>query len=203
MKTTLLFLSVFLSVSLFGQNVYIPDANFKTCLLAFVNTNGDEEVQLSEANEYDSGIDCSQLNISDLTGIEAFTSLKYLDVKLNQLTSIDISQNTALERINIEYNQITSIDVSQNTYLQDIFCNDNQLTSIDLSQNTSLRRLDCGNNQLTSLNLSLMPDLYKLWCYGNQLNCLNVANGNNLDFFFSIYTLDNPNLTCIEIECDY
>ena len=75
MKTTLLFLSVFLSVSLFGQNVYIPDANFKAYLVgnSAINTNGDTEIQVSEASAFDGEISCSNLDIIDLTGIEYFT----------------------------------------------------------------------------------------------------------------------------------
>ena len=98
MKTTLLFLSVFLSVSLFGQNVYIPDANFKAYLVgnSNINTNGDTEIQVSEASTFDGEISCGAQNISDLTGIEAFTALTYLDCWSNQLTSLDVSQNTYL-----------------------------------------------------------------------------------------------------------
>ena len=64
----------------FGQ-VYIPDLNFKGYLVGStnINTNGDNEIQLSEAIAYTSNIWCDDMNISDLTGIEAFTSLGILD----------------------------------------------------------------------------------------------------------------------------
>ena len=56
----------------FGQNVNIPDANFKAYLVGepSINTNGDSEIQVSEATAFNGTIDCSFLNISDLTGIE-------------------------------------------------------------------------------------------------------------------------------------
>jgi Leucine-rich repeat (LRR) protein len=57
------------------------------------------------------------MNISNLTGIEAFTALTYLDCRVNQLTSLDVSQNTALTLLSCEGNQLTSLDVSQNTAL--------------------------------------------------------------------------------------
>ena len=52
MKSLPLFLSVFLSASLFGQNVYIPAANFKAYMVgnANINTNDDTEIQVSEAS---------------------------------------------------------------------------------------------------------------------------------------------------------
>jgi len=40
-------------------------------------------------------------------------------------------------------------------------------------------------------------------CNNNQLSCLNVANGNNLNFlanFNSFGAMENPNLTCIEVD---
>ena len=82
----------------FGQNVYIPDANFKTYLVGntAINTNGDNEIQLSEATIFNGSINCYSQNISDLTGIEAFTNLNSLNVNNNQLTSLDLSNNTAL-----------------------------------------------------------------------------------------------------------
>ena len=91
MKNTLLFLSVFLSTSLLGQSVYIPDASFKAILVgnSAINTNGDTEIQMSEASSYNGGIECFGSNISDLTGVEAFTSLTGLFCTANNLTSLD------------------------------------------------------------------------------------------------------------------
>ena len=135
MKRILLFLSVFLSANLFGQNVYISDANFKSYLIgnSDINTNGDTEIQVSEASAFSGAIFCAGLNISDLTGIEAFTSLTELYCGGNQLTSLDMSSNTALLWL---------------------ACIDNQLTSLDVSNNTALTFLDCADNQLTCLNLA-------------------------------------------------
>ena len=75
----------------------IPDANFKAYLVgnSSINTNADTEIQVSEASAYTFGIDCQSANISDLTGIEAFTALTVLECEANQLTSLDLSQNIA------------------------------------------------------------------------------------------------------------
>ena len=180
MKTTLLFLSVFLSVSLFGQNVYIPDANFKNYLVNnfLINTSGDNEIQVSEASSFTGAILCNDLSISDLTGIEAFTALTYLVCYNNQLTSLDISNNTALTLLSFSNNQIISLDLSNNTFLTDLYCEYNQLTSLDVSNNTVLIRLHC---------------------FFNQLECLNIKNGNNNNMI--IFLADaNPNLTCIDVD---
>ena len=202
MKTTLLFLSVFLSANLFGQNVYIPDAGFKAYLVgnSDINTNGDSEIQVSEATAFDGGISCVNANISDLTGIEAFTSLWYLNCNANQLTSLDLSQNTALIHLEFVGNQLSGLDLSQNTALEWLYCYGNSLTSLDLSQNIALIELDCWDNQFTSLDVSQNIALEYLWCEDNLLlTCLNVANGNNINMqSFTAYNI--PNLNCIEVD---
>ena len=127
MKNLLLVLLVLPLVS-FGQIVNIPDANFKAYLVGNtkINTNRDTEIQISEANAFNDTIDCSDKNISNLKGIEAFTALTELWCGGNQLTSLDVSKNTALSGLG---------------------CFDNQLTSLDVSKNTALEILDCGGNK--------------------------------------------------------
>ena len=112
----------------FGQNVNIPDANFKAYLVGNkeINTNGDKEIQVSEASAFKGTIDCSEMNISNLKGIEAFTALTNLRCNYNQLTSLDISQNTALTCLWSHSNQLTSLDVSKNTALTYLDCDDNK-----------------------------------------------------------------------------
>mgnify|MGYP000276788896 CR=1 FL=1 len=146
MKSTLLFLSVFLSANLFGQNVNIPDANFKAYLVenTSINTNGDTEIQVSEASAFTGEISCIGQSISDLTGIEAFTALTELDCGLNNLTSLDLFNNAALEVLYCDYNELTSLDLSTNTALTELRCGENQLESLDVSINTSLTNLTSG-----------------------------------------------------------
>jgi len=202
MKTLLLTLLLVPMMS-FGQNVNIPDANFKNHLLADpnINTNGDSEIQVSEASAFTGGIYCVGQNISELTGIEAFTALTELECGVNQLTSLDVSNNTALTSLICDDNQLTSLDVSNNTALEVLGCGDNQITSLDVSNNTALEELGCSqNNLLTSLDLSNNSNLIELYCSDNQqLQCLNIKNGNNTAF--SVFNvLGNPNLTCIEVD---
>ena len=137
MKTILLFISVFLSASMFGQNVNIPDANFKAYLVGYssINSNGDTEIQVSEATAFAGSINCSNLGIFDLTGIEAFTALTNLNCEQNQLASLDVSANTALTTLGCKFNQLTSLNV--NTALTDLDCEQNILTSLDISANTA------------------------------------------------------------------
>jgi len=224
----LLYILLCLPIIGFGQNVYIPDANFKAYLVGepLINTNGDAEIQVSEASSYNGYIICSNLNISNLIGIEAFTALTDLRCSSSNLTTLDVSQNVNITRLRLHNNNLTSIDVSQNTILEFLELNDNQLISLDVSQNTSLIELRCDNNQLTSidvsnnlalnflycsdnlitnLDISSNTFLYSLFCYGNQLINLNVKNGNNFNWLetfegITFRCANNPSLTCIEVD---
>ena len=201
MKNSLLFFLLLLTAGAFSQNVNIPDANFKAYLVdnIEINTNGDSEIQVSEASSFNSTMYANSLSISDLTGIEAFTALTLLKCNDNQLTSLDVSQNISLTSLNCNVNQLTSLNLNQNIALISLNCNENQITSLDLSQNMALEDLSCGSNQLTSLDVSQNTALYVLWCPENQLSCLNVSNGNNINFW-QMYASDNPDLSCIEVD---
>lgn len=96
-----------------AQTVTIPDANFKTYLVgnAAINTNGDAHIQVSEAVAFAGTINCSSQNISNLTGIQAFTSLARLDCYNNQLTELDVSYNTALTTLYCHNNQLSSLNL--------------------------------------------------------------------------------------------
>ena len=201
MKNTLLFLSVFLSTSLLGQSVYIPDASFKALLVgnSTINTNGDTEIQMSEASSYDGGIDCFGSNISDLTGIEAFTALTGLFCTSNNLTSLDVSQNVNLVLLHCGFNSITSLDISALTTLTALYAPGNLITSLNTDGAEALIHLDCSFNLITTLDLSQNTHLDHIDCQINHLQCLNIANGNNTNVE-NFFAAGNPNLSCVEVD---
>ena len=104
--------------------------------------------------------------IQDLTGIENFTGLIYLNCTDNQLTSLDVSNNTALHELWCGMNQITSLDVSNNTALTVLSCWNNQLTSLDVSNNTALTYLSCNDNP----NLTCIKVDDATWSTSNWTN---------------------------------
>ena len=182
----------------FGQLTMIPDANFEQALINLGYDTGVPNGSVPTA-AIDTAIDLniSSMNISDLTGIEEFTSLVTLSCRDNQLTSLDLSSNTNLVTLSCSNNQLTSLDlssnialtevrvganqlislnISNNINLEELWCYENELTSLDLSNNTNLTRLSCIDNQLTSLDVSNNIALDRLAVYLNQLTCLDVSN---------------------------
>ena len=162
----------------------IPDANFEAELeaLGYDDISGDGQVPTALI-EVVTSLDVSSKSISDLTGIEDFIALTYLDCEVNDLTSLDLSNNTLLEEIDCDANSsLTSLNFGNNTNLKTIICNNNSmLTTLDLSNNTGLESVQISSNGLTSLNVGNLINLKTLYCSGNSLSSLDVTQSVNLE----------------------
>ncbi len=128
------------SLSLFSQNVNIPDGTFKNYLLNYsaINTNYDSEIQVSEANSFNGTILCSGSSINDLTGIEEFINLDKLFCDQNNLTSLDVSQLAQLTFLDCRQNSIVNLDVSQNLIITKVRCDENSLSTLNLANGNNL-----------------------------------------------------------------
>ena len=160
------------------DNTNFPDANFRTVVKKF-DTNQDSSLSDTEIAAVKK-INCSNKGITNLKGIEYFTSLNILWCTDNQLTALDVSENTALTKLNCCFNKLTSLDVSKNTALTILECNANRLTSLDVSKNTALTELNCSINKLTALDVSKNTALISLSCVCNQLTSLDVSKNTAL-----------------------
>ena len=206
-----------------AQNVHFADIHLKTVLLANtqVNTNGDNEIQKSEAEAFTGMLDVSNSTIYDMTGIEYFTNMSSLNCSNNDLLTIDISANinlvrldcssnylTELDATNLSYlmlldvhsNSIISIDLNSNTFLVRLYIQDNQLEDLELSIATELQILDCSNNNLVYLDISANNMLKSINCSSNNLSELNLANHNNVNIAGSSIDATNNNLNCVQVD---
>ena len=176
------------------DNTNFPDANFRTVVKKF-DTNQDSSLSDTEIAAVKK-INCSNKGITNLKGIEYFTSLNILWCTDNQLTALDVSENTALTKLNCCFNKLTSLDVSKNTALTILECNANRLTSLDVSKNTALTELNCSINKLTALDVSKNTALISLSCVCNQLTSLDVSKNTALT---ELYCNDNQ-LTSLDVS---
>ncbi len=161
-----------------AQIVNIPDANFKYALLNYhtgIDLNEDGEIQVDEAAGYTGHLWVNGSGISDLTGIEAFTSITELRCNSNNLTSIDVSSNIALTNLNCMSNQLTALDVSNNSLLTYLNCARNSLTTLDLSNNQNLNVVECWENSISTLDVTDNSALVELRCWDNLLTALDVS----------------------------
>ena len=159
------------------EKAYIPDDNLEQALinLGYDYGNPDDYVPMTSIKKATS-VNINNKNISDLTGIEAFTALNTLYCNSNKLTACNFSSNANLVYIDCSANQLTQLNVSGNSQLQTLYCQYNALVNLDINSNTNLIRIYCNNNQLSGLDLR------------------------NVNSNIKINTINNPNLFCIEVN---
>lgn len=215
MKSTIFI--ILLYTCCIGQNVNIPDSNFKAYLVgnSMINTNSDSEIQVSEAEVFEGEIKCIGKGIADLTGIESFKNIIKLSCSNNDIVSLDLSENKKLESIVCNNNKLTSINVSENVKLQFIQAGFNRLKVIDVSNNILLKYLNLQFNQLESINLTENLNLEQLSvgsnynistldvtqntllnslnCGSNNLSSIDLSNNTKLNHL-SVYSNNLSNL---------
>ncbi len=205
MKRFLPALFMMFAFSASAQIVNIPDPNFKNALVHYsdlfgriIDSNNDGEIQYSEAASFSNinggyYLDISYKNISDLTGIKAFTDLETLFCNNNNLTALDVS-GMSLELLQCQNNVLTFLNLSGCNNLERVSCHNNQLSGIDLSGQNNLNYLAISNNLLTSLDISDAPQLHTLWCEYNQLTALDISQNSLSGLNCSYNQLTNLNI---------
>ena len=83
----------------------------------------------------------SALFVQDLSGIESFINLKFLDCSSNSLNT-SLSQNNFLSTLICGFNNIQNLNISQSNNLETIMCVHNSISNLDLTQQTGY----CSNN---------------------------------------------------------
>ena len=185
-----------------------PDEVFRQYVSDKFDTNNDRVLSEDEINAVTRIDVWNKYKISDLTGIEYFENLKYLDCDSTGITSLDVSKNTALEYLDCRNTKITSLDVSNNTALEKLYCSDTGITSLDVSNNAALLILDCSDTGITSLDVSQNTALLKLDCSSTRITSLDVSNNTALEYLncngTPITSLDVSNNTALEyLDCRY
>ena len=209
------------------QYTLIPDSAFEQRLIDYgYDTIQDGKVLTSNISIIDS-LDVSTPpnmfsppKIYDLTGIESFSNLRFLNCAFNELTNLDLSQNSLLNNVMCGFNNIQNLNISQNINLEHLMCSHNPISNIDLTQNINLKTLNCGvmfineldvsqnlnldtiacgYNQISNLDLSNNQSLIALFCGFNQLESLDVRNGNNINFT-DFEADNNDSLYCISVD---
>ena len=181
------------------ENLF-PDSAFRQYVLDTIDENKSGTLEDFERNQVTNILLSGGYNgkkIYDLTGIEHFPNLTYLDCSNNQLTSLDLSNNPSLTRLECVSNQLSSLDLTNNPNLEILYCYSNRLTSLDVTKNNDLTELWCYNNQLTELDVSNQPNLERVECSHNKITTLNAANTPKLKMLYCnwSYTLSGLNIS--------
>ncbi len=217
MKKLLFIFVLFISLIGNAQTVTIPDSAFASWIQQKYSTciNGNQLDTICIANLNILSLRINLTSITNLSGLQYFSDLKYLDISYNyNLNSIPLLPKTLkslfcnnvnlnnlptlpdsllyLECISNNITQLPSLPIS----LKYLFCDDNSLTSLPILPN-SLIKLSCGNNSSLT-NFPTLPNSISVFsCYNNNLASLPIlpilldtlyCDGNNLT---SLPTLPN------------
>ena len=161
-----------------AQIVTIPDANFKLRLiLNGYDTNGDNEIQVSEAQAVTGVVNFNQSSFADMTGIEAFTNIEYLYCEQNSnITSVSLANMPNLKAVHLgETLNLQTLTLTNMTGLDTLKCNNSKLTgTLDLTGAPSLKSVNASYNFLTSLNVSASNGLKQLLYANNSIPYANL-----------------------------
>jgi len=192
-----------------GGVVVFEDKNFKAHCVKNFDLDGDGEISLGYESDLIETINCYNMGITSLKGIEWFRNLKELNCQSNQLSSFDVTNCSKLVDLRCGYNQLTNLDVHGLSELkilfcyinqlstlnvrgcsalQYLYCDENRLTSLDVSECVALQYLSISENQVSSLDLSNCVALKDLDCFTNRLTVLDLGNCPSLQ---SLWCFDN------------
>ncbi len=185
-----------------AQWVTIPDANFVTWLQSNYPScmNGNLMNISCSAITTATQMDCSSQNISDLTGIEYFTSLVYLYCDNNQLSNLPTLSNSLIA----------------------LHCSENQLHSLP-NMPSSIDELNCSYNYLyflpplpvfmNTLNIShnefVELHQFPVWAgnfdcsYNNMSLITQSVNACNFNCSHNQFTTLPPLSSICSIDCSY
>lgn len=183
---------------------YIPCEAFRDWIDANIG-DGSGYYSIEDAAKYNGKIDISYTHpdITDITGIEYFTSLtefngedgyfgdfnvgalkglKTLRVVNTKCTTLDLSGLDNLTKASVSRNKLTSLTLPKSGSLKYLWCDSNELYYIDLSDCNNLIEFVASFNSLTSIVLPECP-LKTLAIHNNYIKEIDLSNvKSTLDF---------------------
>ncbi|MHB8261161.1 MAG: T9SS type A sorting domain-containing protein [Bacteroidia bacterium] len=205
MKKTIAIILTLVVVRASAQTwVTIPDAAFSTYLRNNITAamHGDSlniSSPLVTSTTY--SLNLSDLGVSNLSGVQYFTSLTYLNCSGNTFTTLPALPNT-LTYLDCSFNShLTMLPALPNS-IQTLWCQNDSLISI-AALPTQLQALYCFNNYLTALP-TLPNTLQSLECYYNSLASLPALPNalKQIDCFYNALTNMPPlNDSLTNLDC--
>ena len=192
---------------------YFPNVNFRDVLYSRYFHKG--YLTDSDISSFTS-LDVSSTGVTDLTGINYFTALTYLNCSNTNLTSFNISKLSNLKTLNCANCKLTALDVSGNGQLQYLYANGNKITSLSNinSSNTKLVEVDLSGSSnnfgtFQAVSFSYLKSVKLQYCpiatvsirYCPQLTTVDfMYAGYNNGNYASVYVHDNSNLTSLLVK---
>jgi len=150
--------------------------------------------------------------ITDLSGIEAFISLRYLNIRGNKIDSINLTQNIQLYRIYANFNEFKGVNTDFNLELNNIAIDDNipdwsegcfeiidpedTVTKLSFVNNSKIEHISVPSVGLNNLDISNNPNLKGLIAGNNNFTSIDFSNNNG---GMEVIKLGGNNLTEIDV----
>ena len=110
----------------------IPDERFELALIKLGIDSDGLNGKVAKADIFEvTSLNIERAGITDLSGIEGFTSLTILYCGQNPITRLNLSQNKALKELYFSGTQITTLDLRKHPSLEYLYGEANPLINLD------------------------------------------------------------------------
>jgi Leucine-rich repeat (LRR) protein len=152
-----------------------------SALLAITGLDADNDgnITLAEAAAFTGPLDLSSSGITDVEGLQAFTSITTLDVSGNGITDLSPLTSSTFSIVAKSSEKTQTIAKTQTMALEEIVLSNNNFDVVDLSSLTNLKVVKLNDN----------PNLITV----------SIQNGNN-GVITEFNSSNTPNLTCILVD---
>ena len=174
-----------------SKYVYFSDSAFKSYCVANFDTDGDTKISKEEAAQI-TEIDCEEMEITSLEGIQNMTALESLNCRYNSISGeLNLSGLKNLKTLYADHNLLAKIDLSGCSSLETLWSYDNyayddnsrmyfSLEEVNLEGCSALKYVKLADNAIKSLDFSDSPELEELDVTLNKLTSINVSNCSKL-----------------------
>lgn len=183
-----------------AQVTSIPDAAFEQALIQRgIDAAGLLDGQVETADLADVyWLSVAGLGIEDLSGLQDFPSIRFLDARDNALTHVDLQGNPALQIVELADNPgLVSLALAPGGALQYLDVSNGRLPELDVAASPDLVVLRVANNRLLELDVTRNAALRALDLRLNPLAHVDLGSNPRL----SNANLDETaRLVCVEVE---
>ncbi len=175
--------------------VTFASPNFKSYCVSKFDTDGDGKISTIEAYQV-TDIDCSGRSITDLTGIEAFTNLQYLNCSGNSLTKLDLHTLTNLQTLVCYNNKLEDINLDNCAALTTINIVDATTNAYSFSSDDQPRIVIKNYSQATTLKFSMNVIKKRIWVHASpSLTSVDLSDNSCAE----IVVNNNSNMTSVKV----
>ena len=167
-----------------SQNTALEVLNLSYTALKTIDLSHNPNIIMLEAYSDTFGDEEDGIALLDAINVSNMPYLQYLDVKGNNISTLDVSKNIYLKWLYAQNNKIASIDLSKNTELVELSLSNNLLSSIDLSNNPGITDLAIGSNLLTGIDLTKNLKIEDLNVSCNDIHALDLSKNSQLQFIY-------------------